>query len=530
MAYSPVIPPRQFRFFARYLAMFSCIWVEKDRNGNATIKGKIERLDLSKRSFCEHPASGPPPVPIKEQANLAKAHRQTCQVCGLESLQIYEHGWICLNLLPRNGQLACAEAQAAPRRTTAAEKIQYDPRFLAERIDRSSVDIADFNPPRPAEELCMLTDEEKRGITLQQLVRGTCCLKCGKCLQRTNLQNWKCDATSCDYKMSLPIQLVPLVSTLGPRDFDTRPKYKILKTSVVGELRHFDFRGYNSIEYLFTTGEQNFPLYVLRPTKAAREAEGGPNAQFVDVLKLAHEGAIPFERKPFGKWENTGTLSSYFTWSGGEKYDYRLKDIPAPRYKWPPLAEELLDKYSEITTELMGRDYKEIDQFMINLYEPKGGLHMHSDRGTQGFIFSVTLGAPCRFKFLVSGDIYTCLARTGFPGEEDEAPPGTHLHKSYTEWLAKSQDGKTAIWKGKLETKEEARRRTIRHLKENKGKVASPAVLDLDLRHGDIVIMQGGEFQEHFWHHPTTDSNLGPRINLTGRSIAGEPAIADGGN
>ena len=197
---------------------------------------------------------------------------------------------------------------------------------------------------------------------------------------------------------------------------------------------------------------------------------------------------------------------------------YKLKDTPTDPRKWPQHATNMYNKYTHMTKELAGKDYLHIDQFMINLYQPDKGLHLHPDSDTQGYIFSVTLGSSCQFKFHMSRERYLCQDKTGFPGEKDEAPMGTWLRKQYTKWLKTSPNADDKM-------KKEAKDHFVQQLPT--GECTPSIVLDLKLKHGDIIMMPGGDFQKYFWHHPSTDKKFGPRINLTGRSIAPADASDD---
>ena len=308
----------------------------------------------------------------------------------------------------------------------------------------------------------------------------------------------------------MPIPLVPLHVALGePVENDW--KYKIENDAALGGPQTSDFPGYDVMNFTFAADDRKWSLYVLTPTKETLKAPDGPDAEYLKTLRLAHDGTLPLQRKPFGNsWQSTGTLGSYFTWSGGANWKYRLVDTPTHPRDWPQHATNTYKKYIQMTKELAGKDYLAIDQFMINLYRPDGGLSLHPDGNTQGYIFSVTLGSPCRFKFHMSRENHLCRMKTGFPGENDEAPPGTWLHNQYTEWLANPNNAGDKM-------KKEAKDGFVKQISKNKS--TPPVVLDLNLKHGDIIMMPGGGFQEYFWHDPTTDEELGPRINLTGRSI-----------
>ena len=299
--YSAVKPLDKYHFFVRYPAVFSSIWVEKNDDGFAVIKAKIERLDISESSFCERPTNRPPAIPMESQATLTKAIRQTCKDCTKESLQVYQKTWMCLNLLPRRGP-ACSEAVAAQNSITATEKSQYDPRFMAERLDRKNIKIFDFEPPRPADILSNLSKQAKNENPLAELLRGIGCPRCNKCVRRVDLLGWKCDEKGCGYEVQMPIPIVPLQSALGNRNSSstkTVSKYKIENADAVGGPQAGDFPGYDVMNFTFAADDRKWSLYVLTPTKETLKAPDGPDAQYLETLKLAHDGTLPLQRKPF---------------------------------------------------------------------------------------------------------------------------------------------------------------------------------------------------------------------------------------
>ena len=172
------------------------------------------------------------------------------------------------------------------------------------------------------------------------------------------------------------------------------------------------------------------------PTAAYATAEGGPDQLYEEAMTATSEGELTLERRRMKsrKERVKGTHTSYATWQGGRQYEYSAEHKVSTEQ--PDFVNRAFQSLSAFAKNVIGHDYKEMDEIMFNLYTPGGGIRPHPDAGTIGYILSQSLGADGYFKVNAGN---TNLLRAEMPHGTIVLMPGDEFQNVFKHeaWTAK---------------------------------------------------------------------------------------------
>ena len=166
------------------LGWFQCtdIWPETV-NGKRCFMLRFEKIDLCSASWWDVETNEYPPQPDF----TTKAFRQACIYCNMESKQVLEPGWVCLNE-------ACAHYNRLDG-SAIPEDVERNPDFVNERTKFIDMDgLPDLIPALPDPE-----SVDAAFTTERNSWKGIVCPKCQRCICRTYWDAWRCETENCHF-------------------------------------------------------------------------------------------------------------------------------------------------------------------------------------------------------------------------------------------------------------------------------------------------------------------------------------------
>lgn len=192
------------------------MWPEKV-DGHVTMKLRLQKIDLSKKSWWASKNSADPPDPSTRDFSLQPKFSK-CLSCNGQFKQIYIDGWMCLNRL-------CNAFWMINGVDMSGKFTGYHPDFLNYR-DNYNVNewleraMWPFLPELPA-----IINDNTNTYKLGQLHRqGVICPQCRRCIPRNYWKGWICDTEysyrsdyqkGCSWSLTIPVQ-VTHVSEVDP--------------------------------------------------------------------------------------------------------------------------------------------------------------------------------------------------------------------------------------------------------------------------------------------------------------------------
>lgn len=488
----------------------SFLWCET-RGGVDVIKMKSEAEALDTHPYYVNPNTAPPLIRPEDVENLVRADRQVCKTCNQESPAIYRSGWVCLNLRDFEGNAACSAAQAAQEVLKDGEKNDLAPRFLAERLDRKGVAQKVFVPPWAPTRLIGKGGQDLEDRDIQELRNGVCCPVCRAAIMRVTLTGWTCACGN--YSSPIPIPVMPLDRTVQRQELYSTGGQKAIKIlSPLAEVKDsFSIPGYRVwvIEIWDIMKQQpHRPVYFGIPNDKKGAASDGPDQRYYRTAQAIFDGTMDIARRVKEKAPVKGMYSRYFTWQCGKPYKYSLKHETAQnvpdfvRTDWTDLEQTL-------SAVVGSSNFVEPTQMMYNYYLDDGGISLHSDADTTGYIMSESLGADGNFLIKLHEKVYATKEFRGMPGTPDMPRPETKMREELDAFMENENN-----------RSEEAIRGHLRSADPEKPK-EGPRLVSIRMTHGSFVAMPGDEFQEGTKHQATVPGNgkYWPRINITLRAL-----------
>ncbi|VDB95302.1 unnamed protein product [Peniophora sp. CBMAI 1063] len=295
---------------------------------------------------------------------------QRCAICAMDSVQVYNIGWICLNP-------GCRTFWTIDGNPCSLNSLTFDPSFTALQMQPVDV-IIDWEwllPPPPP------TGGTTAVITSNRYSRGMHCRKCGRLSCRFRWSLYECGNATC----KKTIQIKAGVRT--PREFWTQtdivedaddvydPKIvaqpEIVMQSKTGEI------------FMVTTYILPHGRGQIHRIRSAPRSNRKANEIFRAYQEQAASGQLDFRRFPLRAHQCRGTLlTGYFSQNSGAPYNY----IGGSDYTLPLVVTGEYVPFNEI----MSVAYME-DQRMA--------WHADAERGLGPVVASLSLGSTSHMYF-----------------------------------------------------------------------------------------------------------------------------------
>ncbi|SPO00159.1 uncharacterized protein DNG_03009 [Cephalotrichum gorgonifer] len=457
------------------------IWCEKNKNGFKFWKMRLEVTNPANPVWWA-PVNAP--EPSRPQPGDFVAGSRKCEACEETSKKLFSHAWTCLNY-------DCPKCFDFDEEVEFGD-LRYSEEFLKQRTAytgklTSNPDTGVEFPPSIAPPIPTLGDGDTG--TEVHMGQGICCPRCFGCSPRSHWAGWFCETPGCGFKLECSMRSINITDISN--DSIWRKARRASKVeqhpAMVGMATNFECGGYAVTVYPLLNLIDNCDtesvvgvLAHLRPSPEVRAAPNGPDDSFRDLHE--HAAKDDWKRLPVRlKGKKQQMLTSHFAQNYGAQYKYvvsvgskSFSDAPDPvlrallRMRWAghkviehakmSITQLLAEGKVEVAPSL-GFEFVEFNELLGLGYFEGNKINWHDDgEDTLGpTVATVSLGSPSTLSF---------------------------------------------------RPKIKAKGRTKR---------SNGSVLDMQLLHGDIVVMHGTEIHRCYEHRVIPHGNR--RFALTSRHI-----------
>ncbi|OJD32311.1 oxoglutarate iron-dependent oxygenase [Diplodia corticola] len=482
------------------------IWAEKF-NGMVNIRYRFEKLRLDKQSWWAS-STGPEPTRVGEQA---PPHVHTCLQCEKKSEQVYLQGWMCLHPdCPRFWKL---ESGHEPQEAG----LLYDPRFLKQKTDWPHASAP--QPLRP-DHLTLGPTPMLGDDVSWAAAKGLVCPQCGRCNSREAWEGWYCGNPDCDFSYRLPHANIPANALHDPY----RPisyGYTISKDKNPGNLAlRMELVHNYRINYFTIPGVDGFIAHFIA-NKAINEEAGGPDDMWTEL----QASDLGLRRRPLATTSLKGqTLTQHFLMNYGMPYKFAVATASQPFSSAPRPITATRSRLNWAARHCVGADVHsreaEFNELLALGYFEKQKISYHDDgeKGLGPTIATLSIGAPATMSIRMKEKHH--FGVTEKKGTTDtrtyvDIPPIQGCNKFEERLSAHAQleqlkrEGDAAAYRERL--------KALPAELELKKKGKAKELLEMHLRHGDIVVMHGAKMQQYYEHKVEPVGKL--RFALTCRYI-----------
>lgn len=382
--------------------LITFMWAKPAPKENNEIKTvwmvRLEKIDLSERSWWSNAAHGSLPYPSLEERDFnTKAAMEACGACGEESVRIFKSQFVCLNQDCDEWYRVHGEhAEKQPY------NIVYNDDFLAERFDRADISFT----PRPLEgyypnlypsfEEFLTRNYPESPATAENiaargvaLTTGFTCPQCGMTNSRMQYHGWYCRNTECrdaeghinpfGYHAPPPTMTTAL---LDAEHKQAKAKADKHLNKLLGYQRAEDLGSHIAHEFDFGAGCR---ATLLRPKRGSAALDTADRL-FREFQEDAASGALGLARRTMDNRSGSDSMTNHFCENFGERYrlPYAMSDIPLD--KAPAVVSDALTTANGYMREYFGDDNNECEFNEVNVaaYLSKEMKMKYHDDGETG--------------------------------------------------------------------------------------------------------------------------------------------------
>lgn len=519
------------------------VWAEKTHGKGdkiwATLKYRFERLNAKKEPWH---ATESWDITEEDRQIAGPLVRQTCTTCAHEYPQVYLVSWMCLNQ-------QCAQFWRLPSGEDAGYgKLHHNPAFLLDRTPWGyEEEPYSVRPPVP--EVGNVVGDNLMYIN----TRGICCPQCGRCSSRRLFKGWICDNVACNYEKfptHIPVKM-PMLHQPGERVGDGPPPAR----NKHGKGVKIDVSYIHGFKvYTYTIEGVKGKLVHAATNAAINRQIGGPDEMFAAIQNQDDPAMdLHLERRRFrgdktpgskkdamsGTAENNtadvdedtgkkaeledGDFMTAFSMNYGMPYKFVASgaSLPFSDAPWPVRACRA-DLNWASQTFLDPQGHMDLNEELIFAYMEGQKIEYHDD-GESGLgprIATLSLGCKAKMHVRMKGKHYTGCSKSGILTAERPIPNGIGGDEK--------DQARLDAWTGLQPLKDtnraeyEKQRKLLSKSLELYGKRTKKAedAAVITLSHGDIVLMEGYEFQQYLEHKVVPEGPL--RFALTCRTVLPE--------
>ncbi|KAH9861464.1 hypothetical protein J1614_011211 [Plenodomus biglobosus] len=507
----PSQPPHQYCVMDYFKPTH--IWFEKDGKSKI-VRYRFEKLNVKKQSWWRPKDSDE----LVELGSLAPPNKQACLDCRKTSTQVYLNGWMCL-------EPACTRFWKIPSHNESyyepeETSLMYDPRFLKQKTAWPN---EDHNYSLTSNDVELSGHSIPGEDTSEAFWLGSVCPDCGRCNSRLSWLGWECGNPNCSFRKEPPHTLIPALSLREPL-WPVTGNYTLsrdIQSPLIGVRVSFT-HGYRINRYNIP-GIDGFITHMIA-NKTVLEESGGPDSMFEELQQTD----IGLRRRPMPNGQLKGPIyCRHFTVNYGMPYKFiaatashsfksAARPITATRSRLNWAAKLLLSQEHGKSMQDVGEQWKREGEFnevlALGYFEAqKMNYHDDGEFGLGPTIATLSLGAPGNMRIRMKARHYHGVSTAGV---YDDAPPlpGCQQYEA----RAALQPALDALKLSDSKAYNLQRKQIPKDLG-LKGKGNAKEVLNMQLGHGDIVVMHGRELQRYYEHAVEHAGKL--RFALTCRHI-----------
>ncbi|KAK7511804.1 uncharacterized protein IWZ02DRAFT_385467, partial [Phyllosticta citriasiana] len=472
------------------------VWAEKS-SGHVVIKYRFEKLDKNKQSWWM-------PQGLSEPAKLGSLPApevKTCDVCLESSTRIYLQGWMCL-------QPQCIKFWEIGGSEPDEASLLYDPRFLKQYTSWPHSSAPQPLRPEPMRlgSLPILGDDVSWAAG-----KGIACPDCGRCNSREAWKGWKCGNPACSFEYSLPHLSIPPSAIRNPYDPASRG-YTSSKDQVLssGISLKVEFTNNYRIHKYLIPGIPGFVAHFIA-NGTVNEERDGPDDMWTELQSTE----IGLCRRPLQCSTLRGPmLTQHFSVNYGMPYKFIAS---TESHSFEDACKAIKDSRSRLNwaaRQCVPGHGNEFNELLALGYFERQGIDYHDDgeKGLGPTIATLSLGSTSNMRIRMKSKHHNGATKSG---AYVDLPPLIGCLK-YEERKAAHDILEQLRAEGELD----AAKYRVKQLPKElglKSKGNAKDVLNMFLRHGDIVIMHGAAIQQYFEHTVEHSGKL--RFALTCRYI-----------
>ncbi|KAF2846726.1 hypothetical protein T440DRAFT_501594 [Plenodomus tracheiphilus IPT5] len=509
----PSQPPHQYCVMDYFKPTH--IWFEKDGKSKI-VRYRFEKLNAKKDSWWRPKGS----TELMDLGSLPPPNKEVCQVCEKISTQVYLNGWMCLQPTCRAfWNIHGLEEGYEPEDAS----LIYDPRFLKQKTPWPN---DDHNYPLTSNNVKLSGHSIPGEDTSQAFWLGTVCPDCGRCNSRLNWLGWECGNPTCNFRKEPPHTLVPALSLREPL-WPVTSGYTLSRDTQSSRVnvRVTFAHGYRINRYSIP-GISGFITHTIA-NKTVLEESGGPDSMFEELQKV--DIGLRRRSMPNGQLKgpnhsrhftvNYGMPYKFIAAAASHSFDGAARPITATRSRLNWAAKLLLSQERGATMQDISKTWEREGAFnevlALGYFESqKINYHDDGEFGLGPTIATLSLGAPGNMRIRMKARHYHGVSTAGV---YDDVPPlpGCQQYEARLALQPTLDALKLSDPKGYT-----TQRRQIPKDLGLKGKGNAKEVLNMQLGHGDIVVMHGRELQKYYEHAVEHAGKL--RFALTCRYIDAE--------
>ncbi|KAK9368002.1 hypothetical protein V1509DRAFT_565716 [Lipomyces kononenkoae] len=441
---APVNVPHRYCVMDWFIVTHS--WENLDQSSRCKFWNfRFERMNSNTIPWWHNPTNETKELPVSE------IETHLCPDCETSFPQIYKRGYMCLNSV-------CSQFWKVGGQDAPADDLQYREGFLAmsSQRDQGLIPFDLYALPHARDALS---------------VSGWHCHKCGKLNSREAWEGWMCSSPGCEEKVLI---LDRIDSYLSSRERDRLcAPYTgtpistdlVLDEDIVSvscRSMNFGSQGCYRVMKYEVVGIVGTIHHVI-PNKSLCEFACGPD----DIFKEYKRVMSIFRRYPLQNTKLTSrTLSRYFAHNAGAHYIFHETTLPGmPFYLCPKAISMALNFIQDIARAEGIPNCQQFNEVLSLAYVESQRLGYHNDFEAGETVASISLGSRAVMKIC----------------KKDESVAGDGLNSS--------SGHETCNANSDMSVRSHNILATLTSLTELQ------PILELDLCHGDMVILHGADIQ-----------------------------------
>ncbi|OXV11533.1 hypothetical protein Egran_00707, partial [Elaphomyces granulatus] len=497
---------RKLPYKYNILAYFriSDLWYEKV-NGKACARIRYQKVDLAEKSWWAAKDS-PDPLPLRQRDFQTRPETPKCSRCSKPSPRIYNEGWMCLQ--PECKRFWMIGKSASPKDLT------YHPTFLNFRLPPDESILPHFSL---VPDLLSTLPEATSDYTFSRITwKGIVCPLCRKCVSRKFWDGWRCTdpisysncVASCKFEKRLNTHPVSLRSVVHDLELGAIKRASVPSSTCLQPVVEFSRTYLKHTYHIEGVGSVTHFL-------ASRDVLGRPNGPN-DLFEQLQTTDLGLRRYPLQQSVVAGTLTAHFAVNYGMPYKYVVAVDSKGFDEAPPVIMNALSRLTWATRQVVasaeGAALLPNELLLLGYFEEMAiGYHDDGESSLGPTIATLSLGGKASMKVRLKDQYFRGRSKSNKLVTND--PVLVSCGKYEQRKALKDELDNGSI------TAEEYDQRRTEICRAITRREASP-IINMEIQHGDFVVMHGADLQKYFEHAVSPDDKL--RFALTARYVKPE--------
>ncbi|KAF2665469.1 hypothetical protein BT63DRAFT_66628 [Microthyrium microscopicum] len=440
-----------------------------------------------------------------------------CATCCKSYLQVYT-AWMCLNE-------KCAEFCKVSGTQLDCAVLEYNPHFLCMELPTP---IPQPTEPLVPHQFVPSTGENYAFNLAVRATKGNVCPTCRQCVGRSRLvgKAWECDNPDCNYSITVPQGVLTgpnVTAEQRPLLYNGQARCNDVVCQDLNSpitIRKF-FDGAYTYKRYDIPGTDSFVVHIA-PNRSGLEGPARPH----DLFESLQKEDVGMKRRFVGPHRgHTAKFTAQFSTNVGLPYNYvaaeqNINESTTSFAESPQVLHDAFAGCNNWGKVAVGDGYLNCNEMLALGYLEKNKIGYHSDgEETLGpTIITLSLGHVAQMKLRMKEKYWQGYSdKNVYADKKKPVPNCCNYEERLKAWetIASIQADPSKLQAKKIEEIQAIQAATVASSK--KAKKSLTLFLDMELNHGDVVIMHGEPLQEFFEHGVEPKGNM--RFALTTRHI-----------